>query len=72
MVMSVPEQERRIAELDGLRATRGLTESEVCEADRLSMNQYMRAWRRQQLENLGCTYETYRRRRARRLQECAI
>lgn len=58
--MSAREQERRLQEIDLLRLQRPLTASERDEADQLTHNQYMRVWRSQQRELLGCSYAKHR------------
>lgn len=49
--MPVAQQLRRMAELDALRLQRGLTASELAEADNLAYRTYQREWRAMQREN---------------------
>lgn len=48
--MPVPDQRRRMAELDAIRLERPLTAAEQAEADRLANRAYHREWRAQQRE----------------------
>ncbi|MFN3424522.1 MAG: hypothetical protein ACK40C_07445 [Novosphingobium meiothermophilum] len=48
--MPVPDQVRRLAELDAIRLERPLTAAEQAEADTLTNRAYHRQWRAQQRE----------------------